>query len=348
MSFLGDFSLWLLGLFLLLSVLAWNAFLTLRFSYQKKQLEKQNQAKEKRHEAQFSVTESLKDEIVFGDAGRLPATEREEDDLTHVDLDIQEVLDIHFVAPVLGESLISQLNLLLKDFPEGLSVFALTHDDFHRDHLEPNEYYQSVHVALVLATRHGIVSQEDWARLYGTLEHVSLICSSDSFVGAEYGDFEAKMRRLYQQIKSVDLVFNCSLKLQSSKSISDIVKTLINNGFHRFGDYMVYQKNGVRYQYKVSADGSLFEDMSRTVTDLSVLFDIPNSTYSKHGFSDFYDVLYQLSKSLNATMLTVNGEVISERMLRLADDRLLEVYKNMRDIQVEPGSAKAALLFTDV
>lgn len=282
--------------------------------------------------------------------GDTPVSTHQEHDEELPDASCEAVFDIHFAMPVLGSQLISHLqsNALRFAGKKPIRYFAETSDGYHRARLQPNEVYQSLQMAILLANRSGPLKVEEWDRAVVLSDNIA-----QTFDGTielpNKDDVLERATQLDSLCGQLEAEVGVKLMLEGTQPVKAILTIANRLGYSEYGllGHVRLHENGKPLFVLLLGGETSKEVRSAGVEYVELLLDVPNSQVMDKPFTYLVDCAHELAKALNAHVVDDQGQPLNQgnRAIAMIDEQLAQVYQELEKAGFPAGSERAARLF---
>jgi hypothetical protein len=253
---------------------------------------------------------------------------------------IDYALELRCTRPVDGVAALAAANHLQRlDLP--LPTHLAVWDGRTQQWCAPDRFgfYTELLIALQLADRRGAITEIDASRFVTAAQHIALELDAE-FEPPDVPDLLAQANDLDSRVARFDV--RLSLRLRSSGapfSVEAVAAAAQGTGFAPVGPE--------RWLWR-DADGRpvLTLATQAPLSDIAMLaLDVPVAPVAAQPLELLFNTARDLAARLGAQIVDESGRPLASTAAVAINEQLGQLYQQMHDVEIEPGSARALRLF---
>lgn len=257
---------------------------------------------------------------------------------------IEEVIEIVFTSPKLGEELSASLKDVRSLGPRPVRMFAQTDQGVLATRVNPTEKYMALHLAVLLANRAGPLSAIEWSQLWGKVGALAEDLEA-RVEGRDQNEVIEKAQTLDGVCADLDMQVGLNLLLEEARDTEDFIQCAMGMGFiEHEGELAWVGEHGLACFTLNRFDGHPFE-AGALIDKLSLLLDVPRSPAAEASFARMVDVGTELARRLGAVLVDDQGKPLAQGAEAAIDERLRELYGQLEAAGLTAGGERAKRVF---
>ncbi|AFZ83787.1 barrier septum formation protein [Candidatus Kinetoplastibacterium blastocrithidii TCC012E] len=200
--------------------------------------------------------------------------------------------------------------------------------------LDENDYYVSIHIFVLLASRDGPIDSEQWHKIVSISRKLAnnfnamIVVPDKQIVINKAKKLDNLCAFLDAQIKFKIVTDHCF----SREKLSEIISSI---GFNKFHDIYILKSDRIKVYLK--------EDDN--LCNLDIIMDIPCSIQDENTLNAFFDLSSKIAKELNAKLVDDNGLILNDDSIELISRQLNKLFKRLDECGFTSGSYRARRVF---
>ena len=205
----------------------------------------------------------------------------------------------------------------------------------------PAGRYSDLAVVLLLANRQGCINEMDASRFLSVVQQNGIALEADTDMEASH-EIVARAQKLYRNVLRLDVQLNFVMASKEPLNPNDVAEAARLAGFT--------QLNPMRYflgSVKHIAEATIFltqDDFDRKY--LTIALDAPLAQPDSNPLRTLFSVANDLCARLNLQLQDSRDRPINTESAQSINSQLKKYYDEMYAADIEPGSARARVLFT--
>ena len=201
--------------------------------------------------------------------------------------------------------------------------------------------YSDLAVVLLLANRQGCINEMDASRFLSVVQQNGIALEADTDMEASH-EIVARAQKLYRNVLRLDVQLNFVMASKEPLNPNDVAEAARLAGFT--------QLNPMRYflgSVKHIAEATIFltqDDFDRKY--LTIALDAPLAQPDSNPLRTLFSVANDLCARLNLQLQDSRDRPINTESAQSINSQLKKYYDEMYAADIEPGSARARVLFT--
>ena len=194
---------------------------------------------------------------------------------------------------------------------------------------------------LLLANRQGCINEMDASRFLSVVQQNGIALEADTDMEASH-EIVARAQKLYRNVLRLDVQLNFVMASKEPLNPNDVAEAARLAGFT--------QLNPMRYflgSVKHIAEATIFltqDDFDRKY--LTIALDAPLAQPDSNPLRTLFSVANDLCARLNLQLQDSRDRPINTESAQSINSQLKKYYDEMYAADIEPGSARARVLFT--